>query len=263
MLLHVHRLRRPLAQSRLEGIETTPSTNRWRLLIAALAMILSPATASHAQPTTIPTGLNPGDQYRLAFVTSTTRDAISADIADYNSFVTAAANAVPELAALATTWRAIGTTTAVDARDNTNTNPGVEVGLPIYRLDDTLLVNDNADLWDGSLLVPLDFNELGFSVSPTLVWTGTDDDGDSLFGTGELGNPALGLVIPGQTTSTASQWIICCGGDFASAQYPLYAISDTLTNPVPNIPAFGPPGLAVLVTVVGLAGVVQLRRGRT
>ena len=136
-------------------------------------------------------------------------------------------------------------------------------GVAIYGLNGVKIVDNNADLWDGSILVPLDFNELGFSVSPTLVWTGTDDEGDSFFGTGQLGNPAVGLVIHGQTTSTASQWIICCGGSFASAQYPLYAISDTLTNSVPNIPAFGPPGLAVLVTVVGLAGVVQLRRGRT
>ncbi len=50
-------------------------------------------------PITIPTGLNPGDQYRIAFVTRTIRDVTSSNIADYNAFVTAAADAVTEPAA--------------------------------------------------------------------------------------------------------------------------------------------------------------------
>ena len=33
---------------------------------------------------TVPTGIDAGDSYRLAFVTSTTRDGTSSDIADYN-----------------------------------------------------------------------------------------------------------------------------------------------------------------------------------
>ncbi len=64
----------------------------------------------------------PGDFYRLAFVTSTTRDAVPTDIADYNAFVTATAEAVPELLALGTTWSVIGSTASVDARDNTGTD---------------------------------------------------------------------------------------------------------------------------------------------
>ena len=36
---------------------------------------------------TVPTTLSPGDQYRLAFVTSTTTAATSSNIADYNTFV--------------------------------------------------------------------------------------------------------------------------------------------------------------------------------
>ena len=113
----------------------------------AAACFLFTTTAS-AAPITVPTGLNPGEQYRLAFVTSTTRDATSSNIADYNAFVTATANAVPELAELGITWKAIGSTSAVDAQDNTHTNVVLDgVGVPIYLLNDTLFVNDNADLW--------------------------------------------------------------------------------------------------------------------
>lgn len=81
-------------------------------------------------------------------MTSTTRDALSTNISDYNAFVTAAALSVPELAALSTAWHVIGATAAVDARDNTSTNPGVDgVGVPIYLLNGTLLATDNNDCW--------------------------------------------------------------------------------------------------------------------
>ena len=79
---------------------------------------MSTAGTSQAQPTTVPPGLNPGDSYRLAFVTSTGIDATSPVIATYNSFVTAVAGTVPELVALGTTWAAIGSTTTVHAHDN-------------------------------------------------------------------------------------------------------------------------------------------------
>ncbi|MGK7946549.1 MAG: hypothetical protein AB4058_18980 [Microcystaceae cyanobacterium] len=38
--------------------------------------------------TVVPTDLMPGQQYRLVFVTDSTRDALSSDILDYNTFVT-------------------------------------------------------------------------------------------------------------------------------------------------------------------------------
>ena len=41
----------------------------------------------------IPAGLGPGDQFRLLFVSSTTRDATSSDIADYDAHVQSAAAA--------------------------------------------------------------------------------------------------------------------------------------------------------------------------
>ncbi len=104
------------------------------------------AFSTLAAPITIPTGLNPGDQYRIAFVTSTIRDATSSNIADYNAFVTAAANKVSELAGLGTGWTAIGSTASIDARDNTNTNFTTSTGVGIYLLNDTKLADNNADL---------------------------------------------------------------------------------------------------------------------
>ena len=85
---------------------------------AATVIWLCLTSLSYANPITQPTDLNLGDKYRLVFVTSNTRDATSADISDYNTFVTNTANLVPELLALETTWSVIGSTSTVDARDN-------------------------------------------------------------------------------------------------------------------------------------------------
>ena len=135
---------------------------------------------------TVPTGIASGDSYRLAFVTSTKRDATSGDIADYNAFVTAAANSQSELSGLGTTWAAIITLEQHDpesnlddvtARDNTGTNPTVDTGVPIFLLNDTKLADDNADLWDGSVDVPFNVNEAGDTVTPRDVWTGAAKTG--------------------------------------------------------------------------------------
>lgn len=68
------------------------------------------AVTALATPITTPSGLNFGDQYRLAFVTSQTTLAQSTSIAYYDAFVTSVANTIPELANLSTTWHVIGST---------------------------------------------------------------------------------------------------------------------------------------------------------
>ena len=60
------------------------------LAIAAVLALLLPALARIEVPRgwdLIPSGLEAGDQFRLLFISSTERDATSADIADYNTHV--------------------------------------------------------------------------------------------------------------------------------------------------------------------------------
>ena len=123
---------------------------------------------------TIPTGLNPGDQYWIAFVTSTIREATSSNSAEYNAFATAAANSVTELAALGKSWTAIGSTASIDACDNTNTNFTTPTGVGIYLLNDTKLADNNADLWHGDIDGPLSIDENGQNLV-TVVWIGTSE----------------------------------------------------------------------------------------
>lgn len=219
-------------------------------------VFLLPATAL-AVPITVPTSLSVGDQYRLAFVTSSGRDATSSDIADYNSFVTNATLNVPELAALGTTWKAIASTASVDARDNTGTNPSVGAGVPIFLLNDTKLVDDNADLWDGDLDNSLSVNQFGSPFGMLFVWTGTTPGGIGYSGF-ELGppHPVLDSRV-GDIPSTNDFWISFAALS-SSNTWPLYALSDTLTVPIPEPSTLVLFGLGFL----GLVGYVYRRMRR-
>ncbi|MYJ13747.1 MAG: hypothetical protein F4078_05515, partial [Acidimicrobiia bacterium] len=73
----------------------------------------------------IPSGLSAGDQFRLLFVTSTKTQAASTDITDYNAFVRQRALAGHDaLRPYADLFRALASTAAVDAVDNTYSNTG-------------------------------------------------------------------------------------------------------------------------------------------
>jgi hypothetical protein len=110
--------------------------------------------SANAQSVTLPPELAPGAGCRLVFATSGIRDATSAKAADDNSFVTSAANAVPALAALATTWTAVAETPAVTAPDNIGTNPLIvngtptNPGVPFVRLDGARVADDNPYFWN-------------------------------------------------------------------------------------------------------------------
>jgi hypothetical protein len=204
------------------------------------------ASSASAVPVTVPSSLNPGNQYRLAFVTSAERNGASTLIDSYNAFVTNVANTQAALASLGTTWKAIASTATVDARDNTGTNPVVDgVGVPIFLLNDTLLAEDNFDLWDGNILVPLAIDETGGASPQTFVWTGTRSSGvaNSPLGTGSPLHPTIGT-----TQFSHSAWV---QGDnlFNFLVQPLYAVSDVLiVVPEPGT------GLLVIAGLLSLAG---------
>ena len=95
-----------------------------------------------------PAGLAVGDQFRLIFLSSTKRNALSTDIGDYNTFVQdRAATGHAGIQAYSGGFGVIGCTAAVDARDNTATTG---TGVPIYWLDGTKVADDYSDFYDGS-----------------------------------------------------------------------------------------------------------------
>ena len=212
-----------------------------------MAAFAGPALA--AIPT--PSGINPatgvdwakGDTYRLAFFTSGMHDAVSADIAVYNTWVQGLADASTAYdigADDGVTWKVIGSTATVDARDNTSTNPTVETGCPILLLDGTTIVaNDYADLWDGEIQNIIDLTEQG-ALSTWWPYTGTRLDGTATAGYhGPLGN--TGRESSQGNSARTDQWV--WRSETAQPKedpMQMYALSDPLaivragaTNPSP------------------------------
>lgn len=226
--------------------------------------ITSHLVATEAAVITQPSGLQPGDKYRLAFVTIGTIDATSSDIEVYNNFANAQANINPDLQALGTSWRAIVSTVNVNAIINTGTDPILE-GVPIYELAGRLVASDYADLWDGTL-------DPRASISPTQTgdggipylndnnqsrhtWTGTDPYGNTISPLGGASEPSFG-----DPTTGGPRWIYetTRGGptDPHATLNHIYVISDELSyTPVPE-----PSTVFAGVFSLGVIGMSFLRR---
>ena len=221
------------------------------VLWVAFTLVAAAPSPAIAAPVTLPPGLSLGDEYRFVFVTSAFRNATSPDISDYDAFVTSAAEAVPELAALGTTWSAIGSTTSVTARDHTSTNPTVDAGVPVYLLDGSLMAADNIDLWDGSLLASPSIDENGDTVISGSVWTGSSHLGIAPVGL-ELGSgmSTQDEVLYGLAYATDSFWMQF-NVNTPLASYHVYGMSDVITAvPEPS---------TVLLLSLGLTGLAVLR----
>lgn len=229
-------------------------------LALLLASLLLPSICL-AVPITNP-GLASGTQYRLAFITSGTTTATSTDITTYDDFVQSAADAVPELLALGTTWQVIGSTATVDAIDHTGTGTGLGSTVPIYLLDAQLLVIKGLDLWNDDLFTEFSTNEDGQSAPGPGVaaWTGTGTSGAGINGC-ELGGLSCSFtgddpgVIFGEPETGGWGWVFV-GGAGGEAPASLYALSDVLTVPAPE------PRSTALLTLAFVA-LLLMRRART
>jgi hypothetical protein len=174
----------------------------------------------------------PGDTYRLIFLTSQTTNAISTDIATYNTFVqgvAAASSAYPSLGS--GTWKILASTETVDARDNTGTNPGSGTGVGIFLTNGrTMIASNNADLWDGFLASTVSLNENASPLVENRVFTGSNFNGTSVGIAG--GDKPLGVldgdgVRTGQSDSLQF-WFVQWKENGNNANS-VYAISNPLT----------------------------------
>ena len=155
-------------------VETTPVPTTWSL---------------------VPSGLGDGDSFRLLFIGSSNRDAISSDIAVYNTFVQnlVDTNGHADIQAHSATFRVLGSTEDVDARDNTGTTG---TGVPIYWLNGAKVADNYADFYDGSWNEEATgARETGVSVSIASswkIWTGSAQDGTEAMNAGGTESRALG-----------------------------------------------------------------------
>ena len=191
---------------------------------------INPATGSDWQP---------GDTYRLVFMTSTTTTASSADIGTYNAFVQGVAAASTAYTNLGNaTWNAVGSTETVNAQVNTGTDgTGTEA---VFLIDGTtVFATSHADIWNGLnsdgaggyLTVNLDENG---ETSGGDVWTGSNADGTRqtsryLGNTDPANASGTGyLVTNGIIATTSRNWLVNYNRRSTSGK-PMLAISEPLT----------------------------------
>ena len=210
-------------------------------LVSGIALAtLGTASAVQAAIVTVPTGLNPGDKYRLVFVTSGTRDSSSPNIADYNTFVTNQVTPTSALGlsltanGLTPTWTAIGSTATVNAKTNTLTDPvaNASTSVPIYLINGNKVATGYGDLWDASILTPIGVTESGGSAiggAFAWAWTGTLANGTYSGPYNALGGLGTSVTV-GLANVTASGWISSALADKTSNQY-VYGMSSILTVP--------------------------------
>ena len=170
----------------------------------------------------IPEGVEPGDSFRLLFVSKTKRTAGSTSVLDYNNIVRSWAGNVDCFSGFSDQFLALLSTSAVDARDNTVTTG---TGVPIYWVKGRKVADNYADFYDNSWDSRRAQHEDGTRMTPgagktlsdILIWTGSGSNGtkdsDSPVGaatviTGkmvrgdELHGPTLGVT----TGATPSQY---------------------------------------------------------
>lgn len=184
----------------------------------------------------------PGDTYRLIFLSSETTSTTSSDISTYNSTVQGWANAAGLGGA---TWNVVGSTGAVDARDNTGTNPGSGTGVAFFKMDGTtLLANNNADLWNNGVDAFVDIDEYGNVVTTNTDRIATGSDGDGTVGPSGREFGSGGNVRTGHAGKTGQSWMI----DFNAANTGrrVFAMSELLTVPTPAAAIPEPSSIAVL-----------------
>jgi hypothetical protein len=234
----------------------------YHIVSAGVALATLGTSAAQAALVVVPPGLSPGDQFRLVFVNDGKRDATSSDIDDYNNFVTNQVTGSALATALTTagfnlgtiTWKAIASTDSVAARDNTGTNPS-STGVPIYLIDGNRVANNNADLWDGSILTGIDRTPQE-SVGFFFVWSGTSDDGTV---GGALGSN--GAIVGVAGAFLGSGWI-SESGKSGSEEYRFYGISTVLTVPTPAVTVPEPSSLLGFITLGGLMLGGAVRKSR-
>jgi hypothetical protein len=217
------------------------------LTTALLACAVSQATTI----VTTPTGLAPGTQYQLAFVTADQFFATSSTIADYNTDVSNEAALDSVLAAFdsahGVTWTVIGSTTSVNATANSPS-----AGL-VYTLDGVEVASSANALYSGSLLSPIDIDQNGNTLSLD-VWTGSNTAGTAAGGINDLGQTFT--EFGGSSLATAS-WIAAGNGIESDNNLSLYAISSVITVASPT----GTPEPATIALIPG-ALLILLGMGR-
>ena len=222
-----------------------------------------------------PAGIGPSERFRLIFLSSTKRNAASSDIETYNTFVqNQAAAGHANIQDHASSFKVVGCTQAVDARDNTRTNTNGP-GVPIYWVGGAKVADSYTDFYDGSWDDEAnDKNELGndahdTSQSDNYPWTGCDHDGTKYVPAQSLalGKTAVQTGQPNSSIGTRGP-LRGVGSALKDNTRPFYALSPVFQVPSMNASRLSPtgaphPGKITSDTDNGIEHSVELHQGVT
>ncbi len=208
-------------------------------------VLLAVLSGTHLMGAVIPpAGLAPGSQYQLIFVTADPHSAVSTDIGTYNAFVTSeAALGVPFGLPSGVTWKAVASTSTVDA--NVNAPSGT---LPVYNTAGEEVTAPGVGIYTGALDHIVGFDQFGgvaTEAQANNVWTGSDFHG---FGIAQatLGGGGNGEVGQFAVDSTWLQFAQQPQAAEVTFSRPFYALSTAITVPIPEPASSTLLGLALL-----------------
>lgn len=235
--------------------KTVAPTYLSKRVLLCLCALLLPLAASPASATLISeiAALNPGDQYRVLFVSSTSIEATSPLIDVYNSHVQAAAAAGTVTSSLGFTWNALASTTSTNAQVNTGIVTMDTSPVTLFNTNGDIVALSAADFLDGALNASISRNENGAELL-TAVWTGIFE---TAFTALPLGTPTIAFF--GASGFTAGSWADT-GTLSTSVELHLYGASSVgvaaaVVSPEPTSFTLAAMGLLV-------AGAIHRRRSR-
>ena len=189
-----------------------------------------------------PSGLNPGDKFRLLFQTRARRDATDTDIAVYDTFVqTQAAAGHTAIQPYSSLFKVVGSTASVDARDHTSTTG---TGHPIYWLNGLRVAANYAgfwsDNWENWANTDKRFED-GTQGDSDWHWTGTDEDGTKH--SNPLGNTGPNVRRGQFSTGGSSRNPISHWDTPKAEEHSFYALSPVFVVPQqPHLTITAPQG---------------------
>ena len=206
---------------------------RWSCLLLAPMILSATVARAGATPLAAP--------YRLAFITTGTIDATSADIATYNAFVSSSAAATPSLPTV--TWRALVSTAAVAAADNVDCPTCA--GIPIYLTNGTQLAPSIAAFFANAGMADI-AEDAGGNTVFSYVWTGSNLDG---------------TAAPGQTLGSPNPAFMLSSFGFGATSSNTNSNSlFALSNPIGATPIAEPMSAALLLAGLTVAAAGRLSR---
>jgi hypothetical protein len=233
----------------IKFLKTVLTTCRYAMCISLTVLSVS-GTASATLIESI-AALEEGAMYRVLFATSTTTQAISSDIAFYNSFVSTAADSGSVTGSLGLSWKALASTAADNVQDHTGIQNSDDSLVTMFNTLGEVVAVSGEDLWDGDLNFAIGYDTDGASACVTVLCitsTGFDSSGVTVIYFGSF------AVSSGISSSTGTGWAQTQFSDVSEFNS-IYAVSNEVTKTSTVVTE---PGTVILLSL-GLAGLAFAR----